>query len=177
MANALTVLRLVLTGVFVYAMFLSAPGYRIVALITFSLAALTDWLDGLVARTAGQITKVGKLIDPLADRVLLVAAVVTLYLRDGLPPLWALILLLARDASMMCGYLYLKGQGGKIAVTSLGKTATAILMLSFVLLIVGFQLALWIFYLGLILYLVSGVNYVWEGRRLIKRSNIAGLKS
>lgn len=171
MANILTVLRLVLTGVFLYVMFASWSGRNAVAAVVFGLAVLTDWLDGLIARTAGRITEVGKLLDPLADRLLLITAVVALYLRDGLPALWALILLLTRDILIMGGYLYLKRQGEKMAVTNLGKIATAALMLSFILLIAGFQQVIWIFYLGLALYLISGVNYVWEGRRLIERNN------
>lgn len=156
-ANALTVLRLVLIPVLLYFMFL---GYNVVALFVFALAGLTDWLDGFVARSSGRVTEFGTLADPFVDRIFVLSIVVALYLRDGLPPLWALSIFIIRDLLVMLGYGYLRGQGVKIAVSYLGKRATAFLMISFFFLLGKFAVGLSIFYLGLFLYIISGLDYL-----------------
>jgi len=162
MANMLTLSRLILIPLFLYFMF-SFPAHSLIAAIIFGLAALTDSLDGYVARRFDQVTEVGKIIDPLVDRVFIITAIIALYVRDGRPPLVALIVLLGREVLVMAGFAYLKTKGKQLSVSFLGKTATAFLMTAFALLIIRLEIALLLLYLGTALYIISACLYLWEG--------------
>lgn len=94
--NKLTVGRLGLTVVFVAALSVTFPGSKVLALAVFIVAAITDWLDGQIARKHNLITDFGKLMDPLADKVLTAAAFIALVGLD-LIPAWAVILIIARE--------------------------------------------------------------------------------
>jgi CDP-diacylglycerol--glycerol-3-phosphate 3-phosphatidyltransferase len=94
--NSITLSRLVLTGVFVAGTsFASAAGHW-VALVSFVLAAISDFLDGYLARRMGLVTPMGKLLDPLADKVLVCSAFVYLS-AEGYCPVWVTVLILARE--------------------------------------------------------------------------------
>lgn len=154
--NMLTIFRLALIPFFIYAMFL---GYNVVALCLFGMAAITDWLDGYVARSSSCVTNIGIIMDPLADRLLIMTALIMLAIKNQLP-LYIVIVVISRDLFAMIGAQYMRLRGKEIAVTYLGKTATAVLMVSIILLIAGTSFGLWLFYLGFFLYLVSLGDYV-----------------
>jgi len=154
--NVLTIFRLVLIPFFIYAMYL---GYNVVALCLFGVAAITDWLDGYVARSSSCVTDMGRLMDPLADRLLIMTALVMLAIKSQLS-LFIVIVVILRDLFAMIGAQYMRLRNKEIAVTYLGKTATAILMVSIILLIAGINFGLWLFYLGFFLCLVSFGDYV-----------------
>lgn len=94
--NKLTTGRLGLTAVFVVAMSVDIPGSKVAALVIFIVAAITDYLDGQIARKHNLITDFGKLMDPLADKVLTAAAFIGL-IGVGLIPAWCVILIIARE--------------------------------------------------------------------------------
>ncbi len=99
MANALTALRIVLIPVFVavtVASQMTHPGLRVVACVTFSVASLTDFVDGWIARTYGLVTSFGKVADPIADKALTGSALVLLSWYDQLP-WWVTVVILARE--------------------------------------------------------------------------------
>lgn len=168
MANMITLSRLLLIPFFLYFMF-SSPPQNLLATIVFVAAALTDTLDGYVARRLDQVTELGKKIDPLTDRIFIVTAVIALYLRDSQPPLLALAILLVRELFLLFGYFYLKQQGKQLRVSFLGKTATAILMTAFAFMILGHDLGLVLFYIGLFLYIISALDYARFALRMIYR--------
>jgi len=141
------------------------------AVAVFAVAALTDLFDGFVARSTGTVTEFGKLLDPLTDRLLIVASVTALYIRDNQPALWIILLLVVRDAIMFYGYLVLRKKGKKLEVIMLGKAATALLMVGFVLLIIHIPAGIWILYLGVILYILAGFNYYYQGKILLESSS------
>ena len=98
-ANALTVLRLVLVPVFLAALFAGSghdPGWRIVACILFAVASVTDRIDGDLARRRGLVTEFGKLADPIADKALVGAALIGLSVLGDLPR-WVTVVMLARE--------------------------------------------------------------------------------
>ncbi|MGH3441750.1 MAG: CDP-alcohol phosphatidyltransferase family protein [Nitriliruptorales bacterium] len=98
------------------------------ALVILVVIASSDWLDGYVARRFGQVSRVGQLLDPIVDR-LLVAAVGIAMIVSGLLPVWAVALVLARDAVALVGGAVLLRRGAQPpAVTDLGKAATFGLM-------------------------------------------------
>jgi cardiolipin synthase len=122
LANWLTILRIVLIPVFVLLLIYRRPG---VALFVFSLAALTDMLDGYVARRRGSQSRLGAFLDPMADKLLLIASFVTLT-QLRLLPAWITIVVISRDVILMVGALLIHMLGGRIhpRPTWAGKLAT-----------------------------------------------------
>ncbi len=121
--NQLTVLRLILTGVFVALMSFEFPGCHSASLLVFSVAAFTDFLDGYLARKHNQITNFGKLMDPLADKVLMCAGFVLLA-EIGLVPGWLVVTILAREFLVTGLRLLAAGNGKVVSADSLGKQKT-----------------------------------------------------
>jgi cardiolipin synthase len=112
------------------------------------------------------VTELGKMMDPLTDRLFLITVIITIYIRFNQPPLYAVIILVARDLFLLCGYVYLKRNEKQMAVTMLGKTATATLMVAFGFMILGLGIGEIIFFCGLILYLLSAIEYVRSAIRI-----------
>jgi len=161
MANLITISRLFIIPIFLYYMFLSPP-QNLIAAVIFGIAAATDALDGYVARNIGKVTELGKVMDPLVDRIFIVVTIIALYMRDAQPPLFALIILIGREIFLLLGYVFLRKKEIKIPVSLLGKTATAFLMTSFAFLILKTFVGFILFYIGLILYIVSLFYYLKE---------------
>ncbi len=133
--NALTMMRLVLIPVFVI-VFFSTPQDRdkIAALIVFAVASITDMFDGMLARRLNQITDFGKLFDPLADKVMVVTAIVCQAVI-GVFPWIAVIVVGAKELAMLFGGMFMLGKGVVVYSNYWGKTAQvffiAALLLSF----------------------------------------------
>ncbi len=187
--NKLTFARLVLS--FVFAALLSIDGLSwggTAALIVFSLAAYTDLLDGQIARKRNLITNFGKLMDPLADKVLMCAGFVMLCER-GFFPGWIVVVILAREFLVTGLRLVASAEGIVLAAENLGKYKTTfqiIAVIYFLLVIAASepafawinpvlefrgmgphvlgQLLIWI---ALILTVVSGFSYLWKNRKLL----------
>jgi cardiolipin synthase len=121
-----------------------------------------------VARKRQQITEVGQWLDPLTDRILIVAIVTALYLRDRFISLPLLAVFLGRDLLIVSGAILLKLQKKKIAVSVWGKLATFILFFAILLLSAKqTKVGLIFLYIGLLFYLGSGFNYFWQGKKLL----------
>jgi cardiolipin synthase len=134
-ANIITVLRLILIPIF-FSVMISGRS-DVVAFLLFATAASTDWLDGQIARRTGTVTELGKAIDPLVDRLLIASGVLGVYLERRVP-LWVVIVLLARDAWLLFGAsLLARRRRPRVPVNFLGKTATALLLFGFAILILG----------------------------------------
>ena len=132
---------------------------------------MTDQLDGFLARRWHVESRFGKLADPLADRLMLDAAAILLWLDDKLPWYAALIIVL-RDVILVGGYRLLMPRGVELEVSRLGKVATWLLYLSLgILLVVGHdtEWPLWLFWIGLGLALVAAGQYVLKARREVRR--------
>ena len=173
MPNALTIARLGLVPVFVALMVASDGGHSWPAGVVFAAAAVTDQVDGFLARRWRVESAFWKVVDPLADRLMIDAAVILLWLDDRLP-LAALGLILARDAVLLGGYKLLASRGLDLNVSFLGKLATWILFASLGLTIVtrdGTGWPLWLFWIGLALALAAGAGYVAGALRRVGRSH------
>ncbi|MFL5766542.1 MAG: CDP-alcohol phosphatidyltransferase family protein [Actinomycetota bacterium] len=106
-------------------------------LLLFGLVAASDWVDGYVARRTGQVSELGKLLDPTADRLAIGAGLIALALA-GAVPLWAVLLVIVRDVVVLAaGVSLLLAKGRRIDVRFLGKVATFTLMVAIVLLAYG----------------------------------------
>lgn len=161
--------RLVLIPIFAYTALSDNSLLNLVAALAFGIAALTDWLDGFLARRLNQGTEFGKAFDPAVDRLLILSALVILYMRiSSVVPAWALAIVIARDLLLVAGWLVLLLSGKKMQVIKEGKIATAVLMVSVFVLLLGFQdslialriLGIFLFYVGVLLSLASGLIYV-----------------
>ena len=175
--NALSALRLL--GVPVFFWLIIGPESDGLALAILIVSSFTDWLDGYLARRLNQFSRLGELLDPLADRLYVVAALAALYIRDLLP-IWVVVLLILRDVLMSMLLLYLKRFGiTGVPVHFVGKAATMNLLYALPLVLMGTfsgvvgQLAHvfgWAFLIwGITMYWYAGALYfrqVFEMRRV-----------
>ncbi len=122
-ANKLTVLRVVMIPVFLILMLVSFPGHLWLALAVFILASLTDYLDGHIARKYHQVTAFGKFMDPLADKLLVTAALLV-FVQWGQIPGWAAFVILAREFGVTGLRLVAASDGTVIAAGMSGKVKT-----------------------------------------------------
>ncbi len=173
--NSLTVLRILLVPVFVG---LLLYGHFDLALITLLIAALTDVLDGMVARLTDQRTRLGEYLDPLADKLLLMSAIITLSVL-GFIPIWAVILVVSRDAILLAGTLVANLTETEIDIspTSLGK-GTTFAQICYVIAImlhvtgqVPVSLVEPFLWVVVVLTIASGVHYLWRGIQYLNGSN------
>lgn len=189
--NAITLSRLVLTGVFVAAVGFPGDTGHAIALVSFAVAAATDWLDGYLARRMGLVTPLGKLLDPLADKILVCAAFVYFSAQpvEGYHcPVWVTALIIAREF-LVTGLRQIAVEAGQVlAADGLGKWKTTFQLIFCItgLVWLAFEkssggidgllrevahpegwlrpVSLWA---AVGLTLVSGAHYVWSSRRLL----------
>lgn len=156
----------------------------VAAIVVLALGGSTDWIDGYLARRLHQVSRLGELLDPLADRLYILATLVALT-AIGVVPWWFTVALLARDL-MMLGFLgLLRRRGyGPPQVHYLGKTATFVLLFAFPILLLahasagaatvaaplGWALAWW----GIALYWAAGALYAAQCVGLLRRSGPVG---
>ena len=169
--NALTVARLFLIPVFVALMLAADGGHSWPAGIVFGIAGITDQIDGFLARRWRVESQFGKVADPLADRLMIDAAVILLFVADHMP--WAgLVVVIGRDLSLMLGYKAVSPQGYELQVNLLGKTATWLLYAGIAFLIVTHRSThwpYWIFWTGLALAVLAGAVYAFTAWREVRR--------
>ncbi|MEX1210918.1 MAG: CDP-alcohol phosphatidyltransferase family protein [Candidatus Nanopelagicales bacterium] len=173
--NALSILRLLLIPLFLWLILVEQADMAAVAVLAVS--GITDWADGLIARTTGQITRLGRLLDPLVDRVTIAATLVGLALRD-LIPWWLVGLLVAREVLLLLLVPQLRRHGLiALPVHYLGKAATFALFWGFPFVLVGAGSATWEQVLGALgwafviwgtaLYWYAALLYVDQLRRIV----------
>ncbi len=133
--NALTILRIFLVPVLV--VFLLTE-YTLIGLSVFILASLTDWFDGYLARTRGQITTLGQLLDPVADKLLISAAFISL-VELGLAPAWMVVIIVGRELAISGLRLIAADLHVDIPASTLGKYKTTAQMITVIILILGPQ--------------------------------------
>ena len=164
--NALTILRLALVPVFVVLVLQSDGGYSWPAAIVFAIAAVTDQVDGYLARRWRVESSFGKVADPLADRLMIDAAVILLWHAGRLP--WAALFIPLRDVLLVAGYKPAVARGYTFEVNLLGKAATWLLYASLAFTMVTPVGTLWprvIFWIGFALALLALAAYVRKARR------------
>jgi CDP-diacylglycerol--glycerol-3-phosphate 3-phosphatidyltransferase len=164
--NILTIGRLILIPVFVALLLMSDGGHSWPAAIVFGVAGVTDQIDGWLARRWRVESEFGKIADPLADRLMIDAAVVLLWNAGRLP--WVALAIPARDLALIAGYKLVVGRGYELAVNFAGKAATWLLYASLAFIMVtpdGTGWPLWLFWTGFALAAVSLVGYLLKARR------------
>jgi len=169
--NLITLARILLIPVFVILFSTPTPDRSLNAAIIFVIAAVSDLLDGYIARRTGQVTTLGKLLDPIADKLLVLSALILLVNVDRVTALVA-ILVIAREVAVTGIRAIAAGEGMIIAAETTGKYKMALQVVAITLLILeGTSLAelgnlhlagLATLYLSLVLGYVSGGQYVWS---------------
>ena len=169
--NALTVARLILIPVFVVLMLAADYGHSWPAGIIFGVAGVTDQIDGFLARRWQVESNFGRIWDPLADRLMIDAAVILLFIADHMP-LAGLIVILGRDLLLLTGYKAIAPQGYELNVNIVGKAATWLLYAGIGFLIVthrSTEWPYWVFWAGLALAVVAALVYAFGAWREVRR--------
>jgi CDP-diacylglycerol---glycerol-3-phosphate 3-phosphatidyltransferase len=161
--NALTLLRLALIPLFVVLLAVADDGQSIAAGVVFGVAGISDYLDGWLARRWNVQSEFGRIADPLADRLMIDAAVVLLVLVHDRLPWVALAIIIARDVLLIAGYKLVMPRGYELNVNFLGKSATWVLYCALVFVMWTAPSAdwpLWIFWFGVTLAVAAAAQYV-----------------
>jgi cardiolipin synthase (CMP-forming) len=192
-ANIVTVLRLMLVPFF-FAVLINGDN-DVLAFALFAVAASTDWLDGQIARRTGTVTAIGKAIDPLVDRLLIASGVLGLYIEGRLPG-WVVVVLFARDVYLMYGAWRLEQyHHRRMPVTFGGKCTTAVLLVGFADLILGWPtvpglglvdspylpglgsepaiLGVYFVYVGVVLSVGTAIHYTFLFRKITSEGAVS----
>jgi len=172
--NSLTLLRIFLVPFLVAVLLTKFTGKEYVGLAIFLVAAFTDFLDGFFARRRNQMTRLGALLDPIADKLLMSAAFISL-VELGLAQAWLVVIIIGREFAVSGLRSIAAQQGVTIGASPLGKGKTISQVIAIAILILGYQLgefhfigtvALWIV---MVFALASGVDYFMKFSRAVLR--------
>ncbi len=185
--NKLTVVRIILSPLFLLLAMWDFPFHYAVALVVFIAAALTDMFDGKIARARGLITNFGKFLDPLADKMLTTAAFL-LFLAKGQMDVWALMLVLTREFMVTSVRLLAAKEGKVIAASMWGKTKTVAQFIAIIYQLTALEFSTWqtgvlaafelpdavfsiplvigqvLIWISSVLTVIAGAEYVWLNR-------------
>jgi len=172
-ANKISTFRILSVPFFIACFIYYSPQrecLRYVALAIFMLGVISDAVDGYIARKSKQVSKAGMILDPLGDKLLLIGAFITLFLRQDLPggiyfPLWVTLIVISRDVLILLGALviYIVKQNISVHPTIWGKLTTTFQMLAVITVILQFNLAFVFWWIAIIFTVVSGVDYIRRG--------------
>ncbi len=190
LANKLTLLRIILVPLFLICMIKNIVPYGVlIATIIFVVASITDKLDGYIARSRNQITTFGKFMDPLADKLLVTAALVTLT-GMRIIPAWISVIIIAREFAVSGLRAVAASEGRVIAASNWGKLKTVFQMIALILLLIVANVATtpWVadlinsstflvnffayvpnitLYIAVIITIISGIDYFIKNRSVI----------
>jgi len=176
LANKITLSRIFICPFFVLFLFLGGGMAKVIALLLFVISSFSDLLDGYIARRKNEITPMGKIIDPVADKVLVYSAFIC-FIQLHLVPFWMVIIIMARDFFIMALRVEVARRNVIVSASNLAKAKTAFeyIVIFFVLLVLigeGFAIKIWasgviIFILmgvATLLALISGIQY-WTNNK------------
>lgn len=150
-----------------------------IAMVIFSVASITDFLDGYLARSLNLSTNFGKFADPLADKLLVMSALIAL-VESGLAPAWIVAIIVSRELAVTGLRLILVERGGTVLAAAWpGKIKTTTQMFAIILLLIdnapfrmiGIPMDLIMLYTCLFFTLYSGINYFWHARHIFKEES------
>jgi CDP-diacylglycerol--glycerol-3-phosphate 3-phosphatidyltransferase len=154
----LTLARIFLVPLLVVFLISSSQINRLIATAIFLTASFTDWLDGHIARKRRQVTTLGKLLDPLADKLLICAAFISLVESGGIPA-WMVVVIVCRELSITGLRGIAASREIVVASSWWGKYKMLAQIVAIVLLILGTPWGLWAAWVALILTVLSGLDY------------------
>ncbi|MBI4354867.1 MAG: CDP-alcohol phosphatidyltransferase family protein [Candidatus Omnitrophica bacterium] len=179
-ATRITVFRIILVPLFIACLLYYRPerdGLRFAALAIFLVGAVSDAVDGFIARTQHQHSRLGIVLDPLADKLMLMTAFVALSTLEQLPPSlkiapWITLTVISRDVLIILGSVLIYYLTGSLEIrpSALGKVTTALQMAAVLMVLLGWPGAGWWAVAAAILTVLSGIGYLRYGTRLLNGS-------
>ncbi len=167
LANKLTMLRIILIPIFMFFVLIRVPYGQYIATGVFILAASTDGLDGYIARKRKQITNFGKLMDPLADKLLITAALIVL-VELGLLAGWIAFIIIGREFFVTGLRTIAAAEGIIIAASKLGKLKTITQIIAITALLLNVPGGQYLIYLAVFFTLWSGLDYFLNARKKLR---------
>lgn len=172
--NKLTIFRMFCVPIFIFFMMMdSIPYYNYIAVTIFIIASITDFLDGIIARKNGLVTNFGKFMDPLADKILVCAALICM--AGTLIPKWVVIIIISRELFISGFRTIAADQGVVLAASMWGKVKTAVQMIMIIVVIVGIPLKFFevvgiiLIYASMTLAIISMIDYVVKNIQVLKK--------
>jgi cardiolipin synthase len=174
LANRITILRIILIPFFIAAIAYSRMD---IALVCFALAVISDGVDGFIARTMNQKTQLGTILDPMADKLLLMSAFICLAVVRSIPdalrlPPYVPIIVISRDAFIVLGSIvvfFIKGDV-EIRPSMAGKVTTFFQMMTIASVLVRFKYSYVVWNIAVLLTIASGIGYLLQGSRMLNGS-------
>jgi CDP-diacylglycerol--glycerol-3-phosphate 3-phosphatidyltransferase len=165
--NQITVFRVTLIPVVLIILYLDFPYGVYIAAIIFAIAAITDLIDGYIARSRNLVTDFGKFADPLADKILVISVLVYLVYQQIVPD-WMVIVIIAREFAVSGLRLLSATKGIVISASTIAKFKTQSQMIAVIFALLELPHYLFIMLIAVLLTVASGIDYFWKGRHLIK---------
>lgn len=169
-ANKISTFRIITVPFFIATLVYYAPQreyLRIVALVIFILAAISDFVDGYIARKTKQQSPAGMILDPLGDKLLLMSAFICLTFEKFVPnfPLWVTLIVISRDVIILLGtaVIYMVKQKIDIAPTRWGKFTTTFQMSSVIVVLLQLKISFVFWSVATFFTVISGIDYVMRG--------------
>jgi len=169
LANWITLIRIFIIPVFMVVVLSGAPNGKFFAAIVFSLAALTDGLDGYIARSRQEVTNFGKLLDPIADKLLISAALLSLVELDQINA-WIAVIIIGREFAVSGLRILAAAEGVVIAASMWGKLKTFTQMLAIIGLLIDLPGAIYMMWLAVVVTIISGADYFIKAQHLLKKN-------
>lgn len=190
--NKLTLVRCILTPIFLACLIIEFPFHYAAALLVFIVASLTDYFDGMIARKHNLVTNLGKFLDPLADKALTTAAFIGfVHMINSRTLPWALFIILLREFAVTSVRLLAAKDGVVVAASFAGKLKTVMQMVSIIYMLAfkqivrlnivraaignagvlwGSRIGLALIWISVIATVVSGIQYIWQLRHYFKEN-------
>lgn len=163
LANKLTILRILLIPVFLVLIAVKIPYGVYLATLVFILAAITDKLDGYIARSRNQITNLGKFMDPLADKLLVASALISL-VEMGRLPTWMVMIIIAREFAITGLRAIAAAEGIVIAASWWGKLKTATQIVAIIAVLIDLPYYGVLIWCAVVITVISGIDYIYKNR-------------
>lgn len=166
LANKITISRIILVPVFLFFIAIKIPYGTQLATAIFIIAALTDTLDGYIARSRNQITKFGKFLDPLADKLIVTAALISLVERAQLST-WLVMIIVAREFAITGLRAVAASEGIVIAASNWGKAKTVTQIIAIVAALMNIPYNNILVFIAVAITIISGVDYIYKNRQVL----------
>jgi CDP-diacylglycerol--glycerol-3-phosphate 3-phosphatidyltransferase len=169
LANWLTLFRLFLVPIFTFAVLLDVPGGAFIGAVVFAVASITDGLDGYIARSRKEVTKFGKLMDPIADKLLVTAALLCL-VQLGQVSAWPALIIIGREFAVSDLRMIAASEGVVISASRWGKVKTVSQIVAVLALLLQLSWANLFLWFTVVVTVVSGVHYFLKAQDILKSS-------
>jgi len=181
LANKISIFRILLIPFFIACILYYGEGreyLRFVALGIFLLATLSDAVDGGIARLKNQVTELGMVLDPIADKLLIISAFVALSMIKVFPeslriPAWAVLIVISRDVMIVLGSVVIYFIKGNLTIKPswIGKATTLFQMLTILVFLAAFKYHRFFLYPAILFTVLSAIDYIWRGSRQLNETH------